>query len=364
MTSNSSVVPSTDYGEQILKRVSRSFALTIPELPPELRQVVTYAYLLCRIVDTIEDEPHMSIAQKQDFFQEFVKVVDGRGSGRQFAQNLYPLLSESTLPAEKELIQNTAVILSTFFTFNPRQQASLGRCVQVMSTGMSQFQEIKKPDGLPSLAHFDDYCYHVAGAVGELLTDLFCEYSAEIWQHRQKLTLLAVSFGQGLQMTNILKDLWDDRQRGVCWLPQDIFAKAGFDLKDLAADNHQPAFHKGLAELIGIAHAHLNNALAYTLMIPRKETGIRRFCLWAIGMAVFTLRNINKKRDYTSGKDVKISKRNAKAVIAVSNAMLRWNFMLKALFKLSARSLPAASPLTHNLQKSDNPDTDCLGFEN
>jgi farnesyl-diphosphate farnesyltransferase len=364
MASNHSALPSTDYGEQILKRVSRSFALTIPQLPFGLRKVVTYAYLLCRIVDTIEDEPHLSIEQKQGFFEEIVNVVDGREPAEQFAQNLHPLLSGATLPAEKELIQNTPTVVNTLLTFSSRQQAILKRCVQVMSTGMSQFQAIKKPDGLPSLADFDGYCYHVAGAVGELLTDLFCEYSPEVRRHRQKLAILAVSFGQGLQMTNILKDLWDDRQRGVCWLPQDIFAKAGFDLKDLSANNHHPAFHKGLAELIGIAHAHLNNALTYTLMIPRKETGIRRFCLWAIGMAVFTLRNINKKRDYTSGRDVKISKANARAIIAVSNAMLRWDFMLKTLFKLSAQGLPAAGPLTHNLQKSGNSDTERLRFEN
>ena len=36
-----------------------------------------------------------------------------------------------------------------------------------------------------------------------------------------------------------------------------------------------------MRELVGVAHAHLRNALAYTLLIPAAETGIRRFCLWA-----------------------------------------------------------------------------------
>ena len=56
-----------------------------------------------------------------------------------------------------------------------------------------------------------------------MLTELFCDYSAEIDRHRKKLLQLAVSFGQGLQMTNILKDIWDDRARGACWLPRDVF---------------------------------------------------------------------------------------------------------------------------------------------
>ena len=43
------------YQDQILPHVSRTFALTIPQLPPGLRTAVTSAYLLCRIADTIED---------------------------------------------------------------------------------------------------------------------------------------------------------------------------------------------------------------------------------------------------------------------------------------------------------------------
>ena len=44
----------------ILQEVSRTFALTIPQLPSGLRDVVGNAYLLCRIADTIEDEPALS----------------------------------------------------------------------------------------------------------------------------------------------------------------------------------------------------------------------------------------------------------------------------------------------------------------
>jgi farnesyl-diphosphate farnesyltransferase len=52
----------------------------------------------------------------------------------------------------------------------------------------------------------NEYCYYVAGCVGEMLAKLFCHYSEEINQHREQLLELSVSFGQGLQMTNILKD--------------------------------------------------------------------------------------------------------------------------------------------------------------
>ena len=45
---------------------------------------------------------------------------------------------------------------------------------------------------------------------------------------------LAVSFGQGLQMTNILKDIWDDQKRGASWLPQSVFSNCEFELKEIS----------------------------------------------------------------------------------------------------------------------------------
>jgi farnesyl-diphosphate farnesyltransferase len=151
---------------------------------------------------------------------------------------------------------------------------------------------------------------------------------------------LAVSFGQGLQMTNILKDLWDDKERGACWLPREVFRGEGFDLRGVSSPKHTGAFEAGLSDLIGLAHAHLKNALSYTLLIPQREKGIRKFCLWAIGMAILTLRKINKRRDYTSGSEVKISRRTVKAIILVTSVTLGSNYLLQVLFGLAGRGLP------------------------
>ncbi|MDM8569467.1 squalene/phytoene synthase family protein, partial [Thiotrichales bacterium HSG1] len=58
-----------DYQNYILPGVSRTFALTIPQLPPDLCKVVSNGYLLCRIADTIEDEPNLTFIQKRQFSQ-------------------------------------------------------------------------------------------------------------------------------------------------------------------------------------------------------------------------------------------------------------------------------------------------------
>ena len=144
-------------------------------------------------------------------------------------------------------------------------------------------------------------------------------------------------------MTNILKDIWDDRSRGACWLPREVFNRLGFELEDLAPHRYQDSFGRGISHLIAVAHRHLRNALAYTLLLPRDEKGIRNFCLWAIGMAVLTLRKINRHRDFSDSSQVKISRRSVKATIVLSRLTATHDHMLRSLFYLAGVGLPAAS---------------------
>jgi farnesyl-diphosphate farnesyltransferase len=331
------------YQAHILQGVSRTFALTIPQLPPGLCKLVTNAYLLCRIADTIEDEHALHAHQKRRFAEQFIDVVAGRSPAEPFAATLHPLLSSNTIEAERDLIRNSATVIRVTHSFAPAQRAILERCVTVMAEGMAWFQANQSPGGLPDLPHLNAYCYYVAGVVGEMLTQLFCDYSEDIARNRSQLLALAVSFGQGLQMTNILKDVWEDRSRGACWLPQDVFTECGFDLKALSQDHRDAAFARGLCKLIGIAHSHLRNALAYTLLLPRTELGLRRFCLWAIGMALLTLRKIHNNPGFTSGKQVKITRRAVTGTVLVANTLVRRDRALHWLFDLVARGLPAAT---------------------
>ena len=151
---------------------------------------------------------------------------------------------------------------------------------------------------------------------------------------------LAVSFGQGLQMTNILKDIWDDRARGACWLPRDIFQREGFDIRELSENNKNEDFQRGLEQLIAVARNHLNDALTYTLMIPPHEKGIRKFCLWALGMAVLSLDKLNNHRDFSRGAEVKITRGSVKARVASTSLLVSNDWALKKLFDFTSRNLP------------------------
>jgi farnesyl-diphosphate farnesyltransferase len=323
----------------LLEGVSRTFALTIPQLPEKLYAAVANAYLLCRIVDTIEDEVSLSAQQKKYFCSEFIQVVKTGENSEPFAVELAPLLSEQTIPAEHTLIHVLPRVIQITHKFDPAQIEALASCVETMAEGMPIFQAQDLQGGLSSLADMDSYCYYVAGCVGEMLAKLFCHYSPEIAQHKDELMTLSVSFGQGLQMTNILKDIWDDAERGVCWLPQDIFTETGFDLKNLTPETHDKNFSLGLEHLISIAHEHLHNALKYTQLIPAHETGIRNFCLWALGMAVLTLKKIKQNLDFNHSDQVKITRKSVKATILATRLTGRHNSLLSLLFNLTSREL-------------------------
>jgi len=327
------------FQDVLLEGVSRTFALTIPQLPEPLYQPVANAYLLCRIVDTIEDEVSLNAEQKRDFCTRFVAVVNSGEQAESFALELAPLLSEQTIPAEHSLIQKIPRVIAITHRFDSEQIEALASCVATMAEGMPVLQAQNLHDGLATMADMDKYCYYVAGCVGEMLSKLFCHYSPEIAKNREQLLQLSVSFGQGLQMTNILKDIWDDAKRGVCWLPQDIFSEVGFDLKNLEPETSDPNFQLGLQHLISIAHQHLHNALCFTQLIPSHETGIRNFCLWALGMAVLTLKKIRKNLDFNDSSQVKISRKSVKATILATRLTGRSNALLSLLFYLTSRGL-------------------------
>ena len=67
---------------------------------------------------------------------------------------------------------------------------------------------------------------------------------------------------------------------------------------------------------------------------------MRKFCLWALGMAVLTLRKLNDNRDFSGGQDVKISRRSVKATVVSTNLTVRSNLALRLLFSAASAGIP------------------------
>jgi phytoene synthase len=77
-------------------------------------------------------------------------------------------------------------------------------------------------------ADLSRYCYHVAGVVG-----LSCIHIWGIHDNGPRVTELAVICGRAFQLTNILRDLKEDIERGRVYLPQEDLAQFDYSEDDL-----------------------------------------------------------------------------------------------------------------------------------
>ena len=319
--------PFLAYQKQALVRVSRTFALTIPLLPTQVRHVIGNAYLLCRIADTIEDEPTLDVARKRDFLSRFTEVVQQHTATDSFAHELAGLLSEATKPGERDLVLNTSSVINYHSKLPSGQRKPIERCVEIMCKGMAEFVGTGE-SGLPTMEHVERYCYYVAGVVGEMLTDVFSDYSSGIEAQRDKLTKLAVQFGRGLQLVNILKDHPEDRRRGVTWLPRRILrARSRGTSEEVEASLERRVMH-----VVRVAQRDFEAALRYVELIPVSERGVRAFLAITLGLAILTLRRINSNPGFRRGDDVKISRKQVYGTVAATSVAVRSNVALKWLF--------------------------------
>lgn len=307
------------YQKTILESVSRTFALTIPLLPSALEKVVGNTYLLCRIVDTIEDASCINAVEKQKLSKLFIETVLGNVDSHEFVKACESALTNHSNNDEKDLIRNIPKVLRVLNSCNEDQRKAVARCIGIMADGMSYFHIRQNPNGLKNLAEFEKYCYVVAGVVGEMLTTLFSLHSPSFAQNIKGKEYLAVSFGQALQMTNILKDSPDDRNRGVCWKPSGVSE----------------------TDLLVIAYQKLEDSLEYICCIPKSESGIRRFCFLAFGLAVLTLKKIALQRQSNSAGEVKLNRSQVSRFYLFTQYAVRSDFLMNIFFKTQARILKA-----------------------
>ena len=309
--------PNTDlaYQKAILSSVSRTFALTIPLLPSAIEKVVGNTYLLCRIVDTIEDAADLLPETKQHLSLLFLDAVLEKSLVASFVEPCLKALSDYGNQDELDLIAHTPTVLRILHTCSKEDQEAVSRCVSIMSEGMSRFHGKQTVAGLKDLNEFERYCYVVAGVVGELLTTIFRNHSPRFAKNIQGQEALAIAFGQALQMTNILKDSPEDRARGVSWMPADMRQE----------------------ELLRIAYQKLQDSLRYILLIPKQDLGMRRFCFLAFGLAVMTLSKIAKRKEFSNKDEVKLSRNTVMAFYAFTKFAVRSDTLMNAFFHNSSQ---------------------------
>ncbi len=286
-----------EYCEQMLPKVSRTFAPTIRMLPKGLRLPVTVAYLLCRIADTVEDSEALTLQQKKSMLQRYSDIFTFTDNApqRDFL-NMVPVLPLAT--ADDQLVYDLERVMRVFRSFSTSVQEQVGRWVVEMSLGMRKFaqaQHKRRFSFLKNMHELDEYTYYVAGTVGYLLTELFSHYSQKITPSlKHSMEQLAGSFGKGLQMVNIIRDMTTDLRRGQSYIPDELLTKYQLTRKNIFNHENADRAEQLFNELIRNAVEHLDRALEYILLIPKEETKIRLFCMLPLFWAMRTLQKIQE----------------------------------------------------------------------
>jgi farnesyl-diphosphate farnesyltransferase len=279
------------YCEQALIDVSRTFSKPIQLLPEQLRIALTCGYLLCRIVDTVEDHPSWSGRRRDELFSRFIEVLDGEYSAEVFGQTLSDVDDEG--PALR-LSRSMPRVMRVFAQQSPRTREATVRWVSEMANGMRLYCRRDRgsvPGAIDTVPDLERYCYFVAGTVGHLITDLFSDFmGASSTPLEHELRARCESFGVGLQLVNILKDVADDFSRqGRCYVPRQLCRAQGLEPEQLFFPEHRVRAHRALAPAFECASRHLDAALEYALLIPAERGQLRLFCLLPLWMALETL---------------------------------------------------------------------------
>ena len=274
----------------LLKQVSRLFYTTLVVVPADVRDQVSLAYLFARAADTIADTELIDRPRRLDFLGQlkgqFVSDQISWGQIREIQRAMGPLQQDSS---ERVLLERLEDCFRLFQEFSPDDR----RCVQRLMTTLTQGMEmdlsvfpgtsVEDLVALKTLDDLDRYTYYVAGCVGEFWTDLTCAHRKALasWNVRE-MSEVGVRFGKGLQLTNIVKDIAHDLQKGRCYIPETMLAEAGLKPRDLLNQESLSRFRPVLSKLVRMATEHLDQGWMYAMSIPRYETRLRLSCMWPI----------------------------------------------------------------------------------
>ena len=311
----------------ILKQVSRSFYLTLAVVPANVRDQIGLSYLFARAADTIADTDVIERAQRLQFLKQFRAQFAGEQVGWDAVRGIQSALApHQTDSAERVLLQRLEDCFQLYLDCTQDDRLRVRRLMSTLPNGMemdlARFPGDTAGDltALQILADLDQYTYYVAGCVGEFWTDMMCGHRPALagWNVKE-MSVTGVRFGKGLQLTNILKDLAKDLQRGRCYIPEALLKEAGLVPKDLLRADKADAFRPVLRQLLTIAREHLDQGWLYTMAIPRMEIRLRLSCMWPILFAGETLRLIACSDDLLNpAMTLKISRGTVYRIMALT----------------------------------------------
>jgi phytoene synthase len=195
-----SLTASYEYCRQLTRRTAHNFGWAFLALPRDRRAAMNALYAFMRIADDCSDDLSLTLEQRRHALTEW---------STQFAEALAGSASaHPALPAVIDTVKRYEIPPQYF---------------QEVLVGVARDME---PVPIVTFAELEDYCYHVAGAVG-----LCC---LSIWGIRDPQAIpRGIECGLAFQLTNILRDIGEDRALGRIYLPADDLSRFELTIKEL-----------------------------------------------------------------------------------------------------------------------------------
>jgi len=337
------------FARGMLPLVSRTFAPAIEVLPASLAAPVRLSYLLCRVADTIEDTHAIPARIRSAWLFRFASLLsadaDPKGAAALLAQEIAQGLDGGK--PETRLVEGLPGLIRLLQSTDPIPRSSIVRWTRELALGMARFVRLEEGGsrGWTALATCEDleaYEYYVAGTVGCLVYELIRAHiprvNAELDARQRGL---AVAFGLGLQGTNIIQDLSDDRARGWSYLPEEIARRHGTSTLLLGGSGQGEAAMRAVHEMASRAAANLEDGLEFILNLPRQAVRIRLFCLWPLLLALRTLTRLVSGPEVLQRR-VRITRPEVRRLTREAVLRCLSNNALRRLYEREHRLLAAA----------------------
>jgi farnesyl-diphosphate farnesyltransferase/isopentenyl-diphosphate delta-isomerase type 1 len=331
------------FCDDMLCKVSRSFAAVIQQLPAGCCIDICVFYLVLRALDTVEDDMTFYLGnekKKEDELRSFATT-------RLLNDTLEPIRGCGE-GDERVLLENFGAVARVFASLPKTSRDVIQDVTQKMGDGMAHYVTAELAQGTQDTDDYNLYCHNVAGLVGEGLTGIFVgrEYESRSIEEGGSLTWpfcseknhlgLANSMGLFLQKTNIIRDYLEDYVDGRAFWPRSVWtkyatisdlgdftrpaARGGGDAKCINTEHAAKIVTKGasdralhcLNDLVADALELVPDALEYLSRLRTPE--VYRFCAIPQVMAIATLYDCFDNEEVFTGV-VKIRKGAAARLI-------------------------------------------------
>jgi farnesyl-diphosphate farnesyltransferase len=294
-----------EFAKDILSRVSRSFALTIPMLDEEIKNEVLLAYLQDRILDNFEDEIHPPDLELQKEMMDKVSRIFSteeydRSSDFRVIKDKSELIESESL---QKLTKNIDLIYQCYQDFDLDIQKISHKWLQEMNQGMQKYltKEVQ------TFADLDEYCYYVAGTVGGFLTETII-YKFDINQKKQQILL--DNFNQAglfLQKVNLIRDIREDlASRDKHFWP---LKELNISEVELSNSRNEEKALEALSKMLSDLKSHIPALKKYYQALPKELKGYKKFFAVNNALGLATIDKLENNADVFYGKKpIKVSK--------------------------------------------------------